>query len=186
MPPAKPGTTGRAPDLPSAKSRYIFIMLARGERQPEDHMATGPDLRIGDSDREAAAARLREHYAAGRLTMEEFNQRLDATFAATTQRQLTQISRDLPHVGITPGVALLSGQAGPGGRERSRRHYRTAPRFLRLLPVIVAVLTVWLLAFDLRFFPWPGRLAIFLAVLAFARGLMRWIWRQAGPRRGRR
>ncbi|HUA30142.1 MAG TPA: DUF1707 domain-containing protein, partial [Streptosporangiaceae bacterium] len=50
--------------------------LAR--RNAEDHMATGPDLRIGDAEREAAAASLREHYAQGRLTLEEFNERLDA------------------------------------------------------------------------------------------------------------
>jgi len=36
-----------------------------------------------------AAARLREHYAQGRLTLEEFHQRLDAVFAATTQSQLS-------------------------------------------------------------------------------------------------
>ena len=59
-------------------------------------MATGPDLRIADADREAAAAFLREHYAQGRLTLGEFNQRLDAVFAATTQRQLSALTRDLP------------------------------------------------------------------------------------------
>jgi uncharacterized protein DUF1707 len=36
-------------------------------------MAAGPDPRIADADREAAA-HLREHYAQGRLTLEEFNQ----------------------------------------------------------------------------------------------------------------
>ncbi|HEY2552204.1 MAG TPA: DUF1707 domain-containing protein, partial [Streptosporangiaceae bacterium] len=59
-------------------------------------MATGPDLRAGDADRDAAAATLREHYAQGRLNLEEFNQRLDAAFAATTHRQLSQLTRDLP------------------------------------------------------------------------------------------
>jgi DUF1707 SHOCT-like domain len=150
----------------------------------EDHMATGPDLRIGDSEREDAAVLLREHYAQGRLTLEEFNQRLDATFAATTQRQLRQISRDLPHAGMPVLQPAPAGQRS----DRSRRRYRTAPRFLRMLPVIIAVLTLWLLTFglDLRTFPWPGRLAIFLAVLALARGLMRWIWRQGGGRGGPR
>jgi Domain of unknown function (DUF1707) len=41
-------------------------------------MATRPDMRIGDADREATVASLREHYATGRLSLEEFNQRLDA------------------------------------------------------------------------------------------------------------
>jgi hypothetical protein len=62
-------------------------------------VAARPDLRIGDADREAGAISLREHYAAGRLSLTEFNERLDAVFAATTQGQLDHITRDLPHVG---------------------------------------------------------------------------------------
>ena len=146
-------------------------------------MATGPDLRIGDSDREAAATFLRENYAQGRLTLEEFNQRLDAAFAATTQRQLSQITHDLPHTGVPAGPRPAA--SGAQRRERVRRGYRAAPpRALRMLPVIVALLTVWLLMFSLhlRMFFWPGRLAIFLAVLGAARGLMRWMWRHGGPR----
>jgi hypothetical protein len=150
-------------------------------------MATGPDLRIGDAEREAAAVLLREHYAQGRLTLEEFNQRLDATFAATTQRQLGQISRDLPHAVLTGATRPQPAQASPGQDQRqdySRRRYRCAPRFLRLVPIMAAVATLWLLTAGLHLaFLWPGRLAIFVAVLAFARGLMRWLWRHAGGAR---
>jgi Domain of unknown function (DUF1707) len=143
-------------------------------------MATGPDLRIGDADREAAAATLREHYAQGRLTLEEFNQRLDAVFAATMQSQLRHITRDLPRV-PTPGTALPV-----AARERSRREYQSGgwrPR-LGLFPVIIAALASWLLIFDLhlRMFPWPGKLAIFLAIWAGLRGLLRRVF---GLGRGR-
>lgn len=61
-------------------------------------MATQPSLRIGDRERDAVAAELREHFAHGRLTLEEFNQRLDAVFAAKTQRDLSRITADLPHI----------------------------------------------------------------------------------------
>ena len=71
-------------------------------------MATGPDLRIGDADREAAATSLREHYAQGRLTLDEFNQRLDAVFAATTQSQLNQITRRSP--ARRPAARAAAGQ----------------------------------------------------------------------------
>jgi hypothetical protein len=145
-------------------------------------MATG-DLRIGDADREAAAATLREHYAQGRLTLEEFNQRLDAVFAATMQSQLRHIIRDLPHVPAPPAAPPVPAGAG---RERSwqddrSRSYR--PR-LGLIPVLVAALATWLLIFDLhlRMFPWPGKLAIFLAILAAVRGLLRRVF---GLGRGR-
>ena len=61
-------------------------------------MATGYNVRIGDADREAIAAQLREHYADGRLTLDELNERLDQTFAAKTRADLNVIMRDLPHV----------------------------------------------------------------------------------------
>jgi len=61
-------------------------------------MATGYNVRIGDADREAIAAQLREHYADGRLTLDELNERLDQTFAAKTKADLDVVMRDLPHV----------------------------------------------------------------------------------------
>jgi hypothetical protein len=147
-------------------------------------MATGPDLRIGDADREAAAARLREHYTQGRLTLEEFNQRLDAAFAATMQSQLSALASDLPPVRV-PSAPLPVTAAG-AGRERDSRGRRTGSgRRAGMLPVIIAALMAWLLIAGLHLgFPWPGKLALFLAVFAAVRGLMRRIWR-AG-RGGRR
>jgi len=41
-------------------------------------MATGSNWRAGDADRMAVADQLREHYAVGRLSMDEFQARLDA------------------------------------------------------------------------------------------------------------
>ena len=78
-------------------------------------MATQPNLRIGDSERNATAAELSEHYAHGRLTLEEFNQRLDATYAAKTQADLSRITADLPHV-RSGGAPLPSARTarGPG------------------------------------------------------------------------
>ena len=61
-------------------------------------MATGYNVRIGDADREAIAAQLREHYADGRLTLDELNERLDQMFAAKTKADLNVVMRDLPHV----------------------------------------------------------------------------------------
>ena len=135
-------------------------------------MATGPDLRIGDADREAAAASLREHYAQGRLTLEEFNQRLDAVFAATTQGQLNQITRDLPHARV-PSAPLPVSTTVPGRDRREHRH-GGRPR-LGLLPLIIAVLGTWLLLITLHLqaFFLPGKVAIFLAILTLARGLLR-------------
>jgi len=81
-------------------------------------MATGYNVRVGDADREAIAAQLREHYADGRLTLDELNERLDETFAAKTKADLNTVMRDLPYTaqpgaGVGPGG--LSGWQGPAG-----------------------------------------------------------------------
>ena len=75
-------------------------------------MATQPGLRIGDRERDAVAAELQEHYAHGRLTLEEFNQRLDAVFAAKTQSDLSRITYDLPHV-RSAGTPLPASRSRP-------------------------------------------------------------------------
>ena len=152
-------------------------------------MTTGPGPRISDADREAAAARLREHYAQGRLTLEEFHRRLDAVFDATTQSQLTAIARDLPR-NESP-VPLPSTGTG-GGRERARQQHRPGSRARPdVIPVIIAVLAAWLLVsrLHLGIFTWPGRIALFLMIFAAIRWLIRFLWglgRGAGPMGGGR
>jgi hypothetical protein len=74
-------------------------------------MATQPSLRIGDRERDAVTAELREHYAHGRLTLDEFNQRLDAVFGAKTQADLSRITADLPHI-RSGGSPLPSSRTG--------------------------------------------------------------------------
>jgi DNA-binding PadR family transcriptional regulator len=60
------------------------------------HLAPRPDLRIGDADREATAAALREHFVQGRLTFEELVTRLDAALTATMRSEVAQTTWDLP------------------------------------------------------------------------------------------
>ncbi|MFE7897424.1 DUF1707 domain-containing protein [Streptomyces sp. NPDC057424] len=74
-----------------------------------------PDLRASDSDRERVAGVLRDALAEGRLDMEEFEERLDATYRARTYGELAPITRDLPAEGVTvPSVSLTKDPAaGP-------------------------------------------------------------------------
>ena len=139
-------------------------------------MATGPGPRVTDADREAAAARLREHYAQGRLTLEEFHHRLDAAFRAATRSQLTAITRDLPR---TESPVPLPSTATGNGRERARQQRRPGSRARPgVIPVIIAVLAAGLLVSGLHLgiFTWPGRLAVFLMIFAAIRWLMRFLW----------
>jgi Domain of unknown function (DUF1707) len=150
--------------------------MAGSAGDAEDNVATGPDLRIGDADREAVAARLREHYAQGRLTLEEFNQRLDAAFAATTRGQLGALTSDLPPA-AAPSAPLPVTATG-ARRERARRARPGSRARLGLIPMIISAVIAWLLIFDLqlRMFPWPGKLAVFLLIFGVVRGLMRRVW----------
>jgi hypothetical protein len=149
-------------------------------------MASQPSLRIGDAEREAVAAELREHYANGRLTHDEFSHRLDAAFAAKTQRDLQRITSDLPHVRPdsvplpSAGVGHPSGHvttARPGGYSRGDhggRHYRGG---FAVLSALLAAVAAWLLVYDVILvgLSWPlgGRIGLLIAAFAVIRGLLR-------------
>jgi uncharacterized protein DUF1707 len=53
-------------------------------------------MRACDAEREQAVDALREHYAAGRPSAEEFGARLDSAYLASTVQELEQPRRDLP------------------------------------------------------------------------------------------
>jgi hypothetical protein len=54
------------------------------------------DVRASDADRERAATALREHCAAGRLTVDELEERMAAAYAAVTVAELERLFTDLP------------------------------------------------------------------------------------------
>jgi hypothetical protein len=51
---------------------------------------------VADSDRERAIAELREHFACGRLTLEEFSSRSDRALVADSRAELRTALRGLP------------------------------------------------------------------------------------------
>jgi Domain of unknown function (DUF1707) len=71
-------------------------------------VAYDPNMRASDADRDRAAALLREHHAAGRLTPDEFSERLDRAFAAKTVGEIDGLLRDLPGIDLyrLPDAAL--------------------------------------------------------------------------------
>ena len=85
-------------------------------------------LRIGDAERERAAAHLGEHYAQGRLTMDEHAERLDRIWAARTRADLAPIFADLPGPSVAAAPAPLRRR---GGR----------PRF-PLFPLVAVIVVV--------------------------------------------
>ena len=64
-------------------------------------MSDLPALRASDADRDRMVVLLREHAAQGRLTLEEFTERMSAAYLARTSEELEELVRDLP-VGHAP------------------------------------------------------------------------------------
>ena len=59
-------------------------------------MVGDENLRIGDAERDEAITLLREHMSAGRITAEEFDERMSSALTAKTKRELTVLFNDLP------------------------------------------------------------------------------------------
>ncbi|MEI6363662.1 MAG: DUF1707 domain-containing protein [Actinomycetes bacterium] len=76
-------------------------------------MSVAPDMRAGDGDRDQTISRLREAFAEGRLSTEEFEQRMSAANVAKTYGELSVLVEDLPAVAPTPAVAATPVPAVP-------------------------------------------------------------------------
>jgi hypothetical protein len=59
-------------------------------------MASDHLIRASDRDRDAVVAALRDAYTAGRLTLEEFDERTTAAYASKTWGELRRLTEDLP------------------------------------------------------------------------------------------
>jgi Flp pilus assembly protein TadB len=108
----------------------------------------GSQLRIGDADRETAARELGEHFALGRITVDEHAERLDRIWAARTQAELTPVFADLPRPSGLRERSASSGRAGWGSgqpsvaRQRGWRSPGISFLVTVLLVVIVAALVL--------------------------------------------
>jgi hypothetical protein len=55
------------------------------------------ELRASDAEREDVVALLTRALSEGRITSAEFDERVDAAYAATTRADLDALTTDLPH-----------------------------------------------------------------------------------------
>jgi hypothetical protein len=150
----------------------------------DDH--TRDHIRTAEADRERVAARLREHFAQGRLTADELDERIAAALSATTFGDLRRTMADLPEPGMGPA---REDQPGPpphrhpwrGGAVRGSP-FRRGPRILPLVLIALILALVipgagWLfIAFiKVMLVLWlVACLAGLFAVLRFRRHVRRW------------
>lgn len=103
-------------------------------------------LRIGDSERDAAAADLGDHYAAGRLTLDELHDRLSEVFAARTNGQLWKIMADLPGAARPRRAASREAETPLPAAAGERAHNTASDRAGRFaaLSLLILAMLIWL------------------------------------------
>ena len=69
----------------------MWVQPTRPQAQPAQE-----PVRIGDAERDEALNRLGDHFAAGRLTREEFDERSETAMGARFDSDLEPLFRDLP------------------------------------------------------------------------------------------
>lgn len=120
--------------------------------------AAGSGLRASDAERERAAENLRRHHADGRLTTEEFEERTERAYAATTLGELDRLFEDLPRL------------RAPEGERRPRRAWVWPPAVA--LPIVVALVAIAAVtSAHVLWLAWP---LLFFLFFRFVRRGYRW------------
>jgi len=101
-----------------------------------------PGVRIGDAERDSAAAELGEHYAAGRLTLDELHERLGSVLSARTRGDLTHVLADLPTIRRPAPQPVPDLSPGSQEQESSDHAGRIAAVALLLLAILIWLFTV--------------------------------------------
>jgi hypothetical protein len=102
---------------------------------------SGPEQRASDDDRQQVVRALERHTAAGRLTLDEYADRVDRALAARTHGQLAAVTADLP---AEPDPSA----AGPGDGDQA--HAGTARQLGVAFLVALAALIVLVGLVSLR------------------------------------
>ncbi len=85
--------------------------------RPPQGSAEGLTERVADADRDRTVAQLREHVVEGRLTLDEFSERVGSAFEARTRADLLAVMADLPEAPV-PGDRLPEPRSTTTRKER--------------------------------------------------------------------
>lgn len=108
-------------------------------------------MRVSDADREAVTTKLRDHFAEGRLTPGELDERVTAALNAKTFGELRSLTADLPGPAPVPPRTAAQPHWGshnwggppwggpPWGGRPWRRHYRPPVLLFVLIALLVTV-----------------------------------------------
>ena len=136
-------------------------------------MPGDPRIRASDTDRDRATSLLREHHAAGRLTAEEFHERMDRALDAKTLGELDELMTDLPAIDLyqlpdaslrrappRSGQSLLPADTGQGSPVRFSPGSVAMGAWAVVTSALIAVWAVAAVVGGGTWFPWWAVIAI--------------------------
>lgn len=119
------------------------------------------DLRVSNSERAEVIDRLREQTTIGRLTLDEFEERIGEVYAAKTRRELDHTLRELP-VSVAGAAASQPAAAPPkpapvDDEDEVRKRYRVRVRreIGSFLSSNITCTGIWVLTGAHGYY-WPG------------------------------
>ncbi len=96
-------------------------------------------IRVSDADRDQAIAELSQHFQAGRLTQEEFEERSGQALQAKTGDDLAALFTDLPGRGTVPVPSAGGPVSGADGHGELNRLGHLSTARLIILGVIAVI-----------------------------------------------
>jgi uncharacterized membrane protein len=134
-------------------------------------MPGDPRLRVSDAERDKTIEVLREHHAVGRLSAQEYEERMHSVFLAKTRGELDEVLADLPAIDLyrLPSAGIAGSRARGGARIEPRGGSGRLPE--RIPPAAVrtaAALAVFgaALAMGAVFNSWIATVVVILLVVA--------------------
>jgi hypothetical protein len=129
-----------------------------------------PSIRASDADRERVVEILRQHTAEGRITADEFEERMTAAYAAKTVGALAELTTDLP-VDLAEH-ARRQNELAKQAKPRKPVARKAREEFSGLAGLGVILTTVWVISGAGYYWPaWP--LGI-LAAITISRLIQAW------------
>jgi hypothetical protein len=141
----------------------------------EQEPTAGARIRASDAEREEYAKKVRDAVAAGRLSLDEGDERLARIYATKFRDELRPIVTDLPRDWAQAPEGGAQGEpqwrCGPMGRRRGFAGFALFP-----LVLAAVLITVWAVNGTAHFF-WPV-FPLFLIFFILVRRGMWWGWRR--------